>query len=593
MTKQEYQSLLEKQEHQLQLLGKSYNQCAFYRVCAIGWICGFLYAGYRLHFWPNYLFALLGAAAFFWLVRRHDRIERAQELARAQKEVAQQYLHRMDGGWRAASPDGSEYQRTDYPQAKDLDLLGPNSLFQYICAANTQQGRATLAGWLTTCAPLATIVRRQQAVEELGKKEALAIEMQAYARAAVTGKKAPAGWPRIEQPAQPAILSAMRWLLPACTLLALAAALLGLGGDWAWGVFGGLFGLQFFIALAGYPRNHRILAEVDKFSSKIKPYQELFSLVEGVQFESEEIRQIQQTLQSGGSASAALGQLQQVADLAEAHTNFIAFVLSNGLCLLDFQAAAKACAWQRRYGQAAQRWLEAIGRLEALLSLSTLCGVKRQTCFPQIEESASPYLRLQNVLHPLIQEEQAVGNDFAMEHGTCIITGSNMSGKTTFLRTIGVNLALAYAGGPTLAASFQASRMAVYTSMRIEDSISEGISSFYAELLRIKEIIDHSQRPEPMLALIDEIYRGTNSKDRITGAAETVRRLAGDHIITMLTTHDFELCDLQQDAAVHAVNYHFSERYTENEILFDYRIKPGRCQTTNARHLLRMVGITR
>ena len=159
------------------------------------------------------------------------------------------------------------------------------------------------------------------------------------------------------------------------------------------------------------------------------------------------------------------------------------------------------------------------------------------------------------------------------------------------MRSIGINLFLAYAGGAVLADEFEAAEMAVFTSMRLSDNVGEGISTFYAELLRIKEIIDYSHQGKPMIALVDEIYRGTNSQDRIFSAAETLRRLSKPQAMTIVTTHDFELCDLEKERSLDAVNYHFSEYYQHDEILFDYVIRPGRCQTTNARQLLRLVGI--
>ena len=166
-----------------------------------------------------------------------------------------------------------------------------------------------------------------------------------------------------------------------------------------------------------------------------------------------------------------------------------------------------------------------------------------------------------------------------------------MSGKTTFMRSIGVNLVLAYAGGYCTARRLCVSIMEVCTSMRAEDNVNEGISTFYAELLRIKHIIGVSQKQQPMIALIDEIYTGTNSKDRIFAAKETVRNLSRPYAIILLSTHDFELCDLESDNLVHAKNYYFTEHYDQNQILFDYKIRKGRCQTTNALHLLRMAGI--
>ena len=166
-----------------------------------------------------------------------------------------------------------------------------------------------------------------------------------------------------------------------------------------------------------------------------------------------------------------------------------------------------------------------------------------------------------------------------------------MSGKTTFLRSIGINLALAYAGGFCTASGLHVSLMELCTSIRTEDNVNEGISTFYAELLRIKQMIEVSRKQIPMISLIDEIYKGTNSKDRIFAAKETIRNLSKHYSFTLVTTHDFELCDLENDLNIDAKNYHFTENYEKNKILFDYKLKNGRCTTTNARYLLRMAGI--
>ena len=208
-----------------------------------------------------------------------------------------------------------------------------------------------------------------------------------------------------------------------------------------------------------------------------------------------------------------------------------------------------------------------------------------------IVESQIPKFNFEDLRHPLIVEEKGIGNDLGVEGNTCIITGSNMSGKTTFLRSIGVNLALAYAGAPVVAKQFTTSYMEVFTSMRIEDRVDEGISTFYAELLRIKEMIEYSERHLPMLTLIDEIFKGTNSADRILGATETIKKLGKPWLNVMVTTHDFELCNLAGEGKRKVVNYHFEEYYEDNQIRFDYKLKNGRCKTTNAKYLLRMVGI--
>ena len=247
--------------------------------------------------------------------------------------------------------------------------------------------------------------------------------------------------------------------------------------------------------------------------------------------------------------------------------------------------------WNKQYGDEIRKWLEVVGEVEALVSLAVIGRVKEIYVFPEIVDSQTPIFDFEELQHPLILNEKVVGNSLAMQSMTAIITGSNMSGKTTFLRSLGVNLALAYAGAPVVAKHFKASYMEVFTSMRIEDRVDEGISTFYAELLRIKEMIEYSERHLPMLALVDEIFKGTNSADRILGATQTIKKLGKPCVNVMVTTHDFELCNLAEESKRTTKNYHFEEYYEGNQINFDYQLKEGRCKTTNAKYLLRMVGI--
>ena len=268
--------------------------------------------------------------------------------------------------------------------------------------------------------------------------------------------------------------------------------------------------------------------------------------------------------------------------------NLLAFLLLNGLLLWDRNCYSRLNQWIDDHGNQLEHWLKQIGELESLISLQVLIQTKTGVSMPSIADEHKPVLEFQDAYHPLLASNEAVANSFKMERQVAIITGSNMSGKTTFLRTVGINLVLAYAGGPVMAKSFTCSLMQLFTSMRIEDDI-EGISTFYGELLRIKEIVEENRTRKVMIALIDEIFKGTNSADRIIGARETVKQLSSSNIFTLITTHDFELCELENE--VSCTNYHFEEYYQDDKIKFDYRIKDGRSKTTNAQYLLKMVGI--
>jgi len=193
--------------------------------------------------------------------------------------------------------------------------------------------------------------------------------------------------------------------------------------------------------------------------------------------------------------------------------------------------------------------------------------------------------------HPLLVEAKRVCNHVEIDNDLGIITGSNMSGKTTLLRTVGINLVLAYAGTGTCAKKMECSIMEIFTSMRVTDDVNSGISTFYAELLRIKMIVDYSHQKENMIFLIDEIFRGTNSRDRIIGARNVIKNLHQKWIIGLISTHDLELCDLEYEKNCKSKNYHFEENFIGDEMKFDYQLRLGRSTTTNAQYLMKMVGI--
>ncbi len=592
-----YTSCVEACDAELKRLDARFTRCSWLRAGAALFVLVFFFVAIQWNGYIGWPLTLAGVVAFLLLMRRHDAIERLQQYQAARRAAAVAYLARGGEDWKTFAHNGREYLTEDFPAGKDLDLFGRESLYQFLCTAQTQGGRDRLATLLREGCPTADIPARQRAVEELANKPEFTLKLQSLGRqlslASKTDGEALAAFLEIlrRNDTLPRILAVLMWGLPFLTLFFLLSAILGVAPSLNLGIAIALLLLQLIIALARFPASSRILTPLCRFQQGIAPYAALMELIEKEEFASDCLRTLQEAMRRRGGALNGLHTLRRIADAAQARHNLLAFLLGNSLLQWDSHCIARFCAWRDAYREDIPAWFEALGEIEALSSLSVLCRTRDVFCFPQVEETATPQLSFQDLRHPLIAEEKAVGNDFLLTHRTCIITGSNMSGKTTFLRCIGVNLTLAYAGGPVLARAFRTTRMRLLTSMRVEDSVSLGISSFYAELLRIKTIVDASREGKPLIALIDEIYKGTNSRDRILGAVETVRRLSSPQTMTLVTTHDFELCELEKDPVADAVNYHFAEQYTQEEILFDYRLRPGRCTTTNAQQLLRLVGI--
>ena len=264
-------------------------------------------------------------------------------------------------------------------------------------------------------------------------------------------------------------------------------------------------------------------------------------------------------------------------------------IILNSLLLWDYKNAIDLDNWKMKYSDSVENWFYTLGELESLISFANLPRICNNMCLPSFNNKNN-IIEATNIGHPLINNEKRICNDFKLDNNIYIISGSNMSGKTTFMRTVGINMVLARAGSYVCADSMLSSKMKIITSMRIRDDLNEGISTFYAELKRIKKIIDQSHSDPQTLFLIDEIFRGTNSVDRLKGSEGVLKELCKSHVSGMITTHDLEVCNLE-DENPNITNYSFNEHYVDGEIFFDYKIKNGRSLTTNAEYLLRKVGI--
>lgn len=540
----------------------------------------FLFIGFQQKN-PALLAPALGlTVVFFMLIHYHSRLKEEQAGLKDSQSVLKEYMARFDDGWKSFPVDGTRYLKDDFSEAWDLDLPGKgfaaDSALQ-ICAGikSRQQAVAELAGKTEFCMKLETGARclRNTEYDESRKMT------DDFFRALETGNSFPA------------VCRILIRMFPLLTLAFLFSALLGVHRNVTAPLFTLFAFAQLLSVFLGFYWNNQALSPVFRMNRTITPYRKLFQLLERESFDSSCLNDLQKTLLKNGTASAALRELEAIADSVCTRHNIYAFLLCNSLFLYDYHCMERYGKWKDKYRDSLKPWLKALGTAEALISLSVISRTRKFHCLPEIMDFGYPVLTASDIRHPLLKESAVVGNDIDLTHRTCIITGSNMSGKTTFMRSIGINLVLAYAGGFCTASNLQVSLMELCTSIRIEDNVNEGISTFYAELLRIRQIMNVSKKQVPMISLIDEIYKGTNSKDRIFAAKETIRNLSKPFAFTLVTTHDFELCDLENDLGMDAKNYFFTEHYKENRILFDYKLREGRCTTTNARYLLRMAGI--
>ena len=536
-----------------------------------------------------YLVAVALACCFTALLRRHGKLFEQRLLLESHIAALSNFLARFSGEWHNFPVTGAEYLRDELPQAQDLSLFGADSIYQYLCAARTKAGRDRLADALSPFPADLTLARkRQKTVEELIARPRLVLDLTAAAALLPDGHDTKPLLAALQRNTEKpyAGTAFIAWVLPAALALAIVGASLSLIG---WTMPATLVLLQFLIAFALGRRTASAQKPLAAMHCELRLYERLFSRLEDATFQSPHLIALQAQLKAGGAARS-LRRLAALADHAHTRHNLIFLLLANAFFLSDLHFAHRIAHWQEEAAAHLGDWLAVWAETEVLLSLSTVGLVREVYAFPELLEDASPRLEAKNLTHLLIPEEKAVPNDIDATAGTRIITGSNMSGKTTYLRTVASACVLAYAGAPVPGERLCLSPLHIFTSIRVTDDAAHGLSTFYAEILRIKSMMAFKEKNLPMLIVIDEIFKGTNSADRLIGAREAISRLTGADFITLVSTHDFELCEIESDAAP-VTNWHFEESYEDDKLLFDYKIKEGRCTTRNAQYLLKMAGI--
>ncbi|HKP97116.1 MAG TPA: DNA mismatch repair protein [Fibrobacteria bacterium] len=547
---------------------------------------------------PSLLAFSAGVIGFIALMIRHDKVLARERLGAQLTGLNESGLQRLEGAWTRFPDDGREFADEAHPYASDLDCFGPASLFQWLNAAQTRYGRLALS--LLLARPQRSpdrIAGDQDMVRELAPRLDWRQRFQA------AGGFPPAPRPKEDPDALLAWAEDATPILPrpfpaaAFRFLPLFSFAFALAVFFRYGLTSLMilpFLAQLAIASWNQRRHGRLLDGIRLQKGNLEIYLELLALLESAGFTGPGLGSLAASLRnpSGTPASRAVRGLQRLSDHLETRLNPILHLLVNALFLWDLQWLWVFRRWRRENGPSLRSWLEAVARVEALSSLATAAFENPDWAFPEVSE-AGPLVEAEGLAHPLIPAVSRVGNDLRIGKAgeVLIITGSNMSGKSTLMRTVGVNLVLAYAGAPACARRFRCASVEVHTSMRLRDDLEKRISSFYAELLRIKGIVEAARSGKKVLFLVDEIFRGTNSKDRHAGAMAVLRQLHGLEAAGLVSTHDLELARLEELEPGSFRNLHFQEEYADGEIRFDYKMREGVSRTTNAIHLIRMVGL--
>lgn len=533
---------------------------------------------------------------FIGLLARYEKISENKAHLKAKLKVLTRQDKRKNNNWSTFDDTGMDFLDENSFVEKDIDIFGENSLFQYLSVCNTEEGRKRLSIYLKEGHKnTQDIILKQQAVKEFIEHEELALELETLSMMiGLKNGKDSKNWYnsfieflQMDRKLLSAFGKKCAIIMPISTFVIL---LLVLKKSVPMNALFVLLIIQLVISYYISFKNSDVTKKVYQFCDKISSYYKIIKYIDEANFSSKYLKELQGKLSKVTALTTGLEKLGHLNEAFSLQKNPYFHIPLQMLIMYDLHCMDHLQKWKRTYGKSITELFYVVGEIEALLSLSVIAREK-EVVFPSFEDSKRIVFKGQSMAHPLITNDFVVKNSIEMEHGIDIITGSNMSGKTTFLRTIGVNVVLAYAGAPVCAKSMRLSFMKLFTSIRVQDDVSKGISSFYAEVLRIKEMVEYSEKQKPMLVLIDEIFKGTNSADRITGAKEIIKGLNKDYIIAVVSTHDFELCSLVEDKEIQGKNHHFEEYYEKDKIFFDYKIKDGRCRTTNARHILKMTGL--
>lgn len=595
----EYRTRREARESAAAVLTRKHVQLGNAKVAIF--IAATIYTAYALGNNPSSTLYAIGAAIFVGLSIWHEVVMRALTRAQAAVQYYDDGIARIEDRWMRDVPSGDRFRNRDHPYADDLDIFGPRSLFQLLSICRTPMGEARLASWLLHASPVDVVRARQQSVGALTSR----IDLRERIAVVNAGRKRSIDADRLVDWAEGLSvlppLRALTVLLAAAFVAALAVYLNG--GTGLWLVASVVVNVAALTAL-GKRANH--VVESLAGSTESAALDLLANVIKEIERESLADAPIK-----GHDASRAIGKLARISDWADSRHN-VFLRLSEIPLLVTLQLAYAADAWRATHGRKLRTWIDAVAEMEALLSIAGYAYEHPGDPFPELMRSEDTevhaYYEGTEVAHPLLPAAEAVANSVSLSvppsvppyssaprQGRAaqvfILSGSNMSGKSTLMRTVGINAVLAFAGAPVRAQRLQLTPLALGTCLRHTDSLQEHRSGFYTEALRIRAVCDLLDGPLPLLFLFDELLSGTNSKDRRIAAEGVIRTMLKRNAIGMITTHDLSLTEIAAIFPGQVANVHLQDTVVDGKMVFDYKIRDGVITHSNALDLMRIIGL--
>jgi len=577
---------------QLNTLKNSYNLISIARMAVIAAIITLGYFSIKDgQNRPAYIWAIVGGSAIFiLLMNRHNLLSEKKKRAEAIVAINDNEITFLENK-HLPFDNGIEFINTAHPYSHDLDLFGNRSLFHNLNRTYTYKGKQKLSSLLLSLLPNKEIVDNQEAIKELAAEPEFRQEIMAQGKVNNDSEQVYSKLMAWQQrpAAQVNIISKIIAIASPALLIVLLLAYIITQKDELSTYMGYVIAFNICFMLFQVKKITPEIKDTTDVGSIIKGYAKIITKIENQEFKSARLNSLKTALISNNiKAGSLIKKLGVLFSQMDSISNVFAAAVLNGLFLYHFHIFNALAEWKKKHGSKIADWLDVVAETEALSSMANMYYNNPDFCFPQLNTNHE--VTFSNISHPLLKRESRVGNDVAFNPGFTILTGSNMSGKSTFLRSLGVNMVLAGCGAPVCAKEANIHPLPVLVSMRLSDSLSDSESYFFAEIKRLKEIMDALQNNRAFV-LLDEILRGTNSDDKQMGTIKVIEKMVAYKAIGAIATHDIEVCDTTYKYPAELINRCFEVQIIDNELYFDYQLLNGVCKNRSATFIMKKMGV--